>query len=279
MVGRSRRARDHGDSLLCCARGQFYRRARRSDRRGRRLPGLGGPLRGASRRHPARAVLREPGGAGQDPGPDRGRADPASHRVPARLGQHRRGRQRHAPPGRGPRRTGGIIRRGDPHPAPGRLPGAHVHRLRSPVPGPAAHPGQGRGVQHAPAGHRRPAPVPGRQPVVDDGAARSARLGRRPAASHVRRSPPGGPAGLRSHRRSRGGGLAGPLASPGPTAPLRGRGLAVRAADGCPLGTRARRTVAEPPDPRPVLRRRDTAQAPAAAAARRRRRIRPGIEL
>ena len=87
-----------------------------------------------------------------------------------------------------------------------------------------------------------------------------------------RRSPPGGAAGLRSRRRSRGGGLARALASPGPAAPLPARGLAVRASDGCPLGTRARRTVAEPPDPRPVLRRRDTAQAPAVAAARRRHR-------
>ena len=50
-------------------------------------------------------------------------------------------------------------------------------------------------------------------------------------------------------------------------APLCGGGLAVRAADGCPLGAGVRRAVAEPPDPRPFLRRRDTAQAPAVAAA------------
>ncbi len=44
-----------------------------------------------------------------------------------------------------------------------------------------------------------------------------------------------------------------------------GGGLAVRAPDGCPVDACVLRAVAEPPDPRPFLRRWDFAQAPAAA--------------
>ena len=93
-----------------------------------------------------------------------------------------------------------------------------------------------------------------------------------------RGSPPGGPAGLRGHGHPGRGGLARALAAPGPAAPVPGGGLGVRAADGCPLGARVRRAVADPPDPRPFLRRRDTAQAPAVAAAGRSRRS-AGVEL
>ena len=65
------------------------------------------------------------------------------------------------------------------------------------------------------------------------------------------------------------GGLARALAAREPDAPFRGDGLALRSADGCPLGPGARRAVGGPADPRPFLRRRNTAQAPPVAASRR----------
>ena len=164
------------------------------------------------------------------------------------------------------RRAGADVRRRGPYPADGGLPGAHLHRVRSAVPGAAADPRQGGGLQHAPARDRRPARLRARGPVVDGRAARPAGVERGPAAPDPGRRTTGwrcAPARCSAWPSMRTG------ASPGPR---RGRpsasgpgGLAGGPPDGPALGARPRGPLGGPPPSRHLLRRQHRPQAPRTA--------------
>ena len=137
-------------------------------------------------------------------------------------------------------RTRRGVRAGRGQAAGGRLPGAHLHRLRSAhVPGDPAAARPDRGVQHAPARHRRRLRVRPGRPVVHAGAQGPAGLESGPAAPHHRRPPAGSPARLRGPGRSGRRGLAGAAASgaartrpPGPgKGPAKAEWLAARRED------------------------------------------------
>jgi hypothetical protein len=221
-------------------------------------PGGRRPVRAATR-----VPLRQPGHPREAARRSGRRAGAAGRRTGPRPGQPGRGRERH--PARGRRGHARLAVRAGRGQAPGgRLPGAHLHRLRSAhVPGDTPAPGADRRVQHAPARHRRLLRVRPRGPVVHAGAEGHPRLEPGPPAPQHRRPPAGGAA----HRRGTGHpghrGLAGAAAAGrAPLRPAEPGPMAGRPPPGRPLGQGIRGPVGAPQAERRLQRRRRAAQTP-----------------